>query len=640
MAKTAIDTQGMTRSGLNLIKQALSIYDGELNLVVCNRPFKNMFGLPDRLTEPGASFSDTIRFLATSGEYGEISDVESFVRERVDQAKTFTPHYFERDRSNGTTISVEGSPLRQGGWVTVYTDITDIKMSEAMLRHRSEGLSEELLARSEELAKINRNLRSSITALEEAKEELAESEARLNLTNAMMPAHIARVGLDGCYTYSNLKLDQVLPDANKNILGMHMSEALGQDAFGKILPNFKRALMGDSSTFEFSLDETDRTIRVAFTPDFDQSGEITGVYLLSTNVTDERNARRALMHTRRRELAAQLTSGLAHDFSNLLTVILGQLGRIEEGAAQDSELFGSVQTMRNAAMRGSDLIKGLSRLEEARNLRVGPVPMDQFAQELKRLCRAAIGEAVELGVENALGNTRLIFDAAFAQDAILNLALNASEAMDAKGRLKITLAQQGEGWFQIRVADSGPGFEADALEHGVQPFYTTKRGGAGRGLGLSTVFDFAQSSGGTMRLANAHDGGAVITVRIPFYRANSTGPQMVLLVEDNPDIRAQIRSDLLKLGHKVLESDSAEEAQGLSQIEELGVVVTDLMLAGEKTGFDLATSIQENRPELPIIMITALPKEHALRKAATAKFPICQKPFKDNELMKFFESNM
>ncbi|KID12268.1 histidine kinase, partial [Rhodobacteraceae bacterium PD-2] len=168
----------LTQAGLNLIQQALTIYDSDLNLAVCNARFAEMFDLPEHLTRPGATFEETIRHLVTRGEYGPIGDIEAAIRDRVTTARAFEPHYMERTRANGRTISVEGAPLAQGGWVTVYTDITDVRAQEQLLRTRSELLSEEVLTRSEELAATNRRLASANAALEEARRELVEIEAR------------------------------------------------------------------------------------------------------------------------------------------------------------------------------------------------------------------------------------------------------------------------------------------------------------------------------------------------------------------------------------------------------------------------------------------------------------------------------
>ena len=142
----------LMQSGLNLIGQALSIFDADLRLAVANRQYQAMFDLPDNLTRPGAFFEDTIRHLVLRGEYGLQDDPDEAVRLRVDQARTFQPHYMERERPGGRWISVEGAPLPQGGWVTVYTDITEVKLQEKMLRARSVELSDRVLSNSERLA--------------------------------------------------------------------------------------------------------------------------------------------------------------------------------------------------------------------------------------------------------------------------------------------------------------------------------------------------------------------------------------------------------------------------------------------------------------------------------------------------------
>ena len=200
----------MTAAGLNLIAQALTIYDRDLKLAVCNAPFQQMFDLPRALVTPGATFEDTIRHLAVRGEYGSVEDIDLFVTERVDVARAFAPHYMERTRANGRTISVEGSPLPEGGWVTVYTDITRIKQQEALLNARSDALSDQVLTHATELSATNRELAAMITTLEETKRQLTAAEARTRLTTEMMPAHIAHVDAAGHYTYSNRRLSTVM----------------------------------------------------------------------------------------------------------------------------------------------------------------------------------------------------------------------------------------------------------------------------------------------------------------------------------------------------------------------------------------------------------------------------------------------
>jgi PAS domain-containing protein len=242
----------MIAAGLNFIQQAMSIFDSELRLVLINRPMQQMFNLPNALAQPGVSFEEVIRFLAERGEYGQIDDLEEFVAVRSKLAGTFEAHYMERTRANGRMISVEGAPLPEGGWVTVYTDITETKQQEALLRARSEVLSEQVLARSEELSSTNRALASTNTALEETKHQLTRMEARTRLTAQMMPAHIAHIDLEERYTFSNRRLRDVMPGSTDEIVGLTASEALGPPTYAIIGPHVQRAFDGTPSVFEFT----------------------------------------------------------------------------------------------------------------------------------------------------------------------------------------------------------------------------------------------------------------------------------------------------------------------------------------------------------------------------------------------------
>ncbi len=279
------DTAVLLRSGLNLIQQALSIYSNDLKLVFANQRFRAMFGLSPSLCEPGADFADTIRFLAEAGEYGEIDDIPAFVGDLVQKALTFEQHYIERKRSNGRWISVEGGPLRQGGWVTVYTDITDIKRQEDMLRTRSDELSGRLLDRSEELAKANRALEATISRLHETQQHLEATEARVRLAAETTPAHIARLDRQERYTYSNQRLPLSAANGAENLIGHSAYDILGPTIYQEIAPALHAALAGNAKVVEFTVPEDGRLIRSAFTPDTSSSNAVTGAFVLSTEIT-------------------------------------------------------------------------------------------------------------------------------------------------------------------------------------------------------------------------------------------------------------------------------------------------------------------------------------------------------------------
>lgn len=628
MARQKTDTSALMTAGLNLIQQALSIYDSDLRLSLCNRRFQEMFDLPDALVTPGAEFSETIRHLAATGEYGDVDDIEAFVTAREDQARAFEPHYMERTRANGRTISVEGAPLPQGGWVTVYTDISPAKRQEALLRARSEELSGQLVEYSEELAAANRELQATNAALEEAKRELMESEARTRLTTEMMPAHIAHVNLDRRYTYSNRRLNSVMPGRPSDIIGRHIAETLGRQAFSRIEQRLNDAFDGRPSVFEFSDEISSRRIRVAFTPDTSAEDGITGVYILSMDVTEESQARAALQQTRRREMAAQLTSGVAHDFSNLLTIILGMQSRLQK-MPLPSEAGELIDATLSAARRGGALLNQIADITAPRSENPRTVDLKAMLHDLEVLARSSMPEGVELEFLNEAPLDPVFLDPGMLQDSLLNLILNAQDACDGSGRVRLRAKTVRDTWLEFTVTDTGKGFSDAALKHAFDPFFTTK-GDQGTGLGLAMVYDMTKLAGGEVRVSNAYS-GARVTLRLPLRQpAQPVDHGLVVLVEDDPDLRAAIRDMLRGLGNTVVEAASADEAQSLvSGLPQVSLVLSDIQLKGDATGIDL---IDRLPPTLPVVLMSSLPPSHDLWHQAAARAPLLRKPFTADDL--------
>ena len=630
MTPTANNTAAMTMAGLNLIQQALSIYDSDLRLVVCNRPFREMFDLPRALTEPGAAFEDTIRFQVTRGEYGEVTDIDAAVRSRVEQARAFEPHYMERTRPDGRTISVEGSPLPQGGWVTVYTDITHTKQQEALLSARSEELSDRVLSYAEKLASTNRKLEATIAALEEAKRQLTETEARTRLTTEMMPAHIAHVDPYRTYTFSNRRLNSVMPGRPSSILGRHIGDVLGKTAYAAIRPRLDAAFGGSPSVFEFTDEESSRRIRIAFTPDRDpRQGGINGVYILSMDVTEETQARTALQQTRRREMAAQLTSGMAHDFSNLLTIILGSQSRLQrmDLPQQARDLIAATLS---AANRGGGLLNRIADITGAREWHPAPTDLPALLSDLETLAAPALPAGISLCISNELADDALMLDSGMLQDSLLNLILNSRDACGDSGTITLVVRPVQDTWAEFSVTDSGPGFSAAALEHALEPFFSTK-GGEGSGLGLAMVYDMTKLAGGHVRLANPRGHGGKVTMRLPLRPAPAASRAtsgLVLLVEDSPDLREGVRAMLTETGNAVIEATSVDEAMVLlREVPGISLVLSDIYLEGDATGLDLLDRLAQTDAPPPCRLMTSLPPHDPVHLAAAARAPVLQKPF-------------
>ena len=634
MSLTETTRINLMAAGLNMIQQALSIFDSDLRLSVSNRRYQEMFEFPDHLVQPGVGFEDTIRYLVGRGEYGEVDDPEEAVRVRVQTARAFVPHYMERLRANGRWISVEGAPLPQGGWVTVYTDITEVKLQEGLLRARSEELSGEVLAHAERLAQTNRALAASNAALEQAKRELTEMEARTRLTTEMMPAHIAHMDRDLHYTYSNRRLSSIFPGLPQDIVGRPADEVLGS-VYHKIAPFLHAALQGENAVHEFTHDESGRRVRLALTPDHVDGGPIKGIYVLSMDVTEEAQARAALAQTRKRELAAQLSSGLVHDFGNLLTIILGLQGQMMRHDDLATGLRPLVQSTMAAARRGGVLLDRIASISGPRELQLKPTDLRALLDDILLMARPALPERISLDMQISQRLGTIMLDQGMVQDSLLNLILNARDAIaDGPGQISLQVAPVADTWLELVLCDTGPGFSEDALERALDPFFTTK-GAEGSGLGLAMVYDQTTLAGGTVRLSNPPEGGAMVTLRLPLTQGETTGQQggagMVLLVEDTDAIRESVRAMLCDLGHSVIEAASAEEALALADLPGLSAVLSDINLPGSLTGLDLLRQLRA-RGMMQLYLMTALPAQDSLHKAAAAEFPVLTKPFGDAAL--------
>jgi PAS domain S-box-containing protein len=629
MTVTSIDLLAMIQSGLNLISQAISIYDRDLRLIHANQRFQTMFMLPDDMVKPGVEFRAVVEYLAERGDYGPLDEVRAFVDEKVQLARAFEPHYFERTRANGTAISVDGCPLDTGGWITVYTDITDIRRAERTARSRADGLSKELLKRSEELEQTNREMAAAVRSLELTQRELIKSRERLELINHMTPAHIAHIDKHGTYTHSNGRLSSIVPSAEKDIVGRPFTEVLGSDVARHVRQSMSRAMQGEATVTELRDEQSGRFIRLAMTPDTRDDGTVDGAYVLSTDVTEEVQARLGLAHERRKALATQLTSAMSHDFSNLLTIIMSQQHRLESAASADPALLEISKTIKSATQRGRELIENLNQIGTERNIDAYAVKAIDVFGTLEQLAKAAVPAPMQVRFSVDIPDKSLVLDPGFIQDALLNLVINAAEACDGPGEVRVSIHVSSRDELEFVVQDNGPGFSEMALKDGLSPFYSTKAGKVNRGLGLTSAFDFARSCGGNLRLQNLAGGGACVTMTIPYLPAGQETPQLILLVDDDNDVRGAISAYLRDAGRSVIEANSVDEAAKLVKIDGLSHVVTDLDLGVSGTGLDIAALVP---PEVQTLVMTGLPAADPRRVAASEHYVVLPKPFDFSEL--------
>lgn len=366
---------------------------------------------------------------------------------------------------------------------------------------------------------------------------------------------------------------------------------------------------------------------------------------------------RQLAHSQRLDALGQLTGGIAHDFNNLLTVISGNLQLLEARDGVDAEAAELIGDALHAVSRGAELTAKL--LGFARGMKLSPrklAPLELIVPLAKMLART-LGEHIELRISHPDALPLLVVDAAQLESALLNLALNARDAMPRGGRLTIALREEmlheGErallapGHYVVfSVVDSGLGMSAKVLARAFEPFFTTKDAGKGTGLGLSTVFGFARQSGGTLAVesalgfgtraelwlpAAAHPAGDVEAT--PAQAAGEDAGALVLVVEDEADVRRIASAFLRDAGYQVLQAPDAMTALDIiGHRDDIAVLFTDLVLGPGRSGRELALEAVRQRPCLRVLLTTGYDSGAAGAEADQA-WETLAKPYRREQLV-------
>lgn len=350
-------------------------------------------------------------------------------------------------------------------------------------------------------------------------------------------------------------------------------------------------------------------------------------------------AESALHQSQKMEAVGQLTSGLAHDFNNLLGGIVGSLGLL--GRRLEQGLYDDLQRHLNSALNSADRAAALTHrlLAFSRRQPLYPRPIDSNAliSGLQELLQRTTGPliAFELALENELWLTEC--DANQLENALLNLTLNARDAMPDGGSLTITTANQqldevtatGLGmapgsYITLGVADTGTGIAPDKLAYVFDPFFTTKPLGAGTGLGLSMVYGFARQSGGNVQIESAPGNGTSVLLYLPRYTGPLVEPvedappphpttrpgRTVLVVDDEDSIRALVCEVLEEMGHRTLQAANGINALDLfAQAGPVDLLITDIGLPGGMNGHQFAEQARQMQPALKVLLISGYAEE-------------------------------
>lgn len=567
---------------------------------------------------------------------------------------------FERARSTGTTYLVEhrirsrdgdhrwflvrGEPYRDANtgdiirWFGASVDIHDRKLAEAALRELNDTLEEQVVARTAELRRYHDIVDATVSPI-----CAFDTDLRLIAFNRAHNDEFRRVnGFD-------TKIGDVFPD----LFIPEQAEVM------RAL--MKRALCGESFTVvqEFGRPELGTPCwEISYTPLRDENGKVIGAFHHAIDISarlraqaELERAQEALQQSQKMEAMGSLTGGVAHDFNNLLTPIVGSLDLLQRKALGGEREQRLIDGALQSAERAKTLVQRLLAFARRQPLKASAVDISNLVEGMADLLSSTAGPQVRVVVEVADDLPPAKADPNQLEMALLNLGVNARDAMPGGGTLRIsavrTVLEQAQGeltaghYICLSVADTGTGMDEATLERAIEPFFSTKGIGRGTGLGLSMAHGLAAQLGGALKIESRVGVGTTVELWLPISKAplQDREPRrepievvgargLALLVDDEDLVRASTADMLAELGYQVKEAASAEAALALvSEGLNPDLLVTDHLMPG-MTGVDLVRAVQESRPELPALIVSG----YAEAEGIAPEIPRLTKPFRRGEL--------
>ena len=405
------------------------------------------------------------------------------------------------------------------------------------------------------------------------------------------------------------------------------------------------------------------------------SGELGGLMTLLNGTAESLERQRAaidelnqkLTQSQKMEAMGQLTGGVAHDFNNLLTVILGNAEHLAEKLAAHKELHGIAESIATAAERGSDLTRSLLAFARKQPLMPRDIDIGQKIVGMEQLLRRTLGEHIECEFRFDEKLWQASVDPGQLASALLNLVLNARDAMPSGGKLTVEVQNTSLGesdvdvngearpgdYVMVAVTDTGTGMTAEVAGRAFEPFFTTKEVGKGTGLGLSMVYGFAQQSGGSMQIHSEPGHGTAIKLFFPRIGtpqasaapsagqfAAPAGSETILVVEDDDMVRSYVEGELKALGYRVIVTPSGPAALAILRgPEKIHLLFTDVVMPGGMFGTELAKEAARLRPHLKVLL-TSGHTEHPVDAidGGGREVRILNKPYRRHDLASMLRS--
>ncbi len=500
--------------------------------------------------------------------------------------------------------------------------------------------------------------------LSEAKEKAEEAAARITMIFESTTDSVLIIDRDWRVSYLNgparLRLAQ-----DRDIIGMPLTEAFPAAADMEVLKQIREATSEQRPTF---LEMLCPRTKAWYTINAFPSSQGLAVFL--RDITEHKHALEArrlmeeqLHQSQKMESVGQLTGGVAHDFNNLLTVISANLELIE-GAADTSNVRRCAEAARRAADRGAKLTTQLLAFSRRQALRPKLVNANELISEFQGLIRQAVGDGCEVELQTDEELWLCHVDPSLLETALLNLALNARDAMADRGVLRIEAQNIVEeesvagcspgSYVRLSVADSGSGMPPEVRDRVFEPFFTTKEVGKGTGLGLSMVYGFVRQSGGHIAIESAPGAGTTIALYLPATtqepdaepdvietQALPTGSERVLVVDDNEDLLNVTTTMLSTFGYQVsCAHNGAEALRTLQSDQPFELLFSDIVMPNGMNGIELAREAKRLRKDIKILLTSGYADGMLQRNNAVGEFSIIDKPFSLADLARRVQSTL
>lgn len=498
----------------------------------------------------------------------------------------------------------------------------------------------------------------------EAERQLRQSEQRRSVILHALPIILYSAAVDGRFAGPRFVSDSVAqaigfeperlvddtelwcsrihPDDRARVV----QEVAAIDASGSISTEYRwQCADGTERTF------LDRAVLVR-----DEQGRPQEIFGGCLDVTERRQVELQLFQSQKMEAVGQLTGGIAHDFNNMLTVVIGNLDALARALKGTGRNFDRAQMALTGALSCAELTRRMLAFARRQPLQPKPVDLGQMSLNIAKLLGRTLGERLSVQVQTQENPWYVLADPAQVESSLINLAVNARDAMLEGGTLTIEVrnvvversgAEVPRGEFvMLAVTDTGSGMAPDVVNRALEPFFTTKKMGHGTGLGLSMVYGFVKQSGGHVRIESTLGRGTSVQLYLPKTDAQPESPseassseltefsgqeRCILLVEDDAGVRAVTAAALRELHFNVVEADNGSRALDIIDREpSIDLLFTDIVMPGGINGFELGRRARERRPNLPVLYATGYAASFS---ASEQGADVLAKPYRESDLL-------